>query len=843
MIFNQICRAVLLAAVSLALIVALLCRCAWAIDIRPVLAEDASLMTNRSFAQGFLLAAGGGGGGSSSPGNLSQDEASVLELWQTYDKGLRGQVDNLLRQALPYLLEIGDVGIDIRCAQSLLKIVFGLRKLEKWAFQLLDSIGRPPSGILDVTMSDYGDYDQCLEVVSLTRSGDEDFRGQHCNIQVEHPHIPALTKQAIARLPQLLKEDSVYKDVLLTYTRLQTSIAVRVGICVPSTCSKEDVFKMLNPEIIWAPAHAGLEGNEVAHSMARELTIRALTSSFPYHGARSAGDAVANLKLGVSVAECETKSIVTLTEEQLVAICMFGLLGTVLLLGTLLEIVLSVVKRPTISEAFRRKANKSVLATFGIFRNLRQLLTTDDVPSAMNCLHGIRVITMFWVVLSQTYLNVEFQAVRGLKFLIPAVESFSFQFIVNGLLAVDTFFFLSGLLLSMNVLKNIDKKNMKKQTFGIFLYRYLRLTPGCLVLLCFFTLVPLLGSGPIWKEKILPEVAACRRNWWAVMLNVNNFVHSERMCLPSLWYISADWQLHCSLFLIVFLLIRRPAFGGMAAFASVVIFGVIIGVQTTLSGYPPTMLPLYAERSRVMAMVQDVVMRPYTHAGPFTVGMCTAFLVLKYPLTRLTKVSQAALWLASALCMSLSLFGTWKWNRNVEASDLETLLYSSLHRTAWALGLGWTVYACLTNRCALVNQVLAWKAWLPLSRLTYGVYLAHPVVLDFQMWTIRERIFGSHMSMLYVFSGNLAVSMGVAVIFYLGFEAPFRKLCKDFIEKLLGCSLRSGQPADTTTSSNSSSGSSVKKKCRSPTVNSGLDMPVRNGDLILEKLGVASVHL
>ncbi|KAH9359840.1 hypothetical protein HPB48_002439 [Haemaphysalis longicornis] len=135
MILNQICRAVLLAAVSLALIVALLCRCAWAIDIRPVLAEDASLMTNRSFAQGFLLAAGGGGGGSSSPGNLSQDEASVLELWQTYDKGLRGQVDNLLRQALPYLLEIGDVGIDIRCAQSLLKIVFGLRKLEKWAFQ------------------------------------------------------------------------------------------------------------------------------------------------------------------------------------------------------------------------------------------------------------------------------------------------------------------------------------------------------------------------------------------------------------------------------------------------------------------------------------------------------------------------------------------------------------------------------------------------------------------------------------------------------------------------------------------------------------------------------------
>lgn len=799
-----LCRGVPAAVlVPAALTVALLSRCARAIDIRPVLEEDtSSLLENRSFAQRFLVPSGDGVNGGA---NISHDEASVLELWQTYDKGLRGQVDNLLRQALPYLLEIGDVGIDIRCAQSLLKIVFGLRKLEKWAFKLLDSIGRPPSGILDVTMSDYGDYDQCLEVVSLTRSGDEDFRGQHCNIQVEHPHIPALTKHAIARLPQILKEDSVYKDVLLTYTRLQTSIAVRVGICVPSTCSKEDVFKMLNP-------------------------------------------AVANLKLGVSVAECETKSIVTLTEEQLVAICMFGLLGTVLLLGTLLEIVLNIIQRPSFCESFRRKADKSVLATFGVFRNLKQLLTTEDVPSAMQCLHGIRVMTMFWVVLSQTYLNIEFQAVRGLKFLIPAVESFFFQVIVNGLLAVDTFFFLSGLLLAMNVIRNIDKKNAKKQTFGIFLYRYLRLTPGCLVLLCFFTLVPLLGSGPIWKEKILPEVAACRRNWWAVLLNVNNFVHSERMCLPSLWYVSADWQLHCALFLIVFLLMRRPAFGGMAAFAAVIIFGVIIGVQTTLSGYPPTMLPLYAERSRVMAMVQDVVMRPYTHAGPFTVGLCTAFLIFKYPTTRITKVVQATLWLSSSLCMALSLFATWKWNRNVEASDLETLLYSSLHRTGWALGLGWTVYACLTDRCALVNKVLSWKAWLPLSRLTYGVYLAHPVVLDFQMWTIRERIFGSHMSMLYLFSGNLAISMGVAVVFYLAFEAPFRKLSKDFIEKLLGCSLRVAPPADTASPANSSRGGSGIKKQQQPRrntamANSALDMPFRNGDVLQEKIGVASVHL
>ncbi|KAH7977460.1 hypothetical protein HPB49_001726 [Dermacentor silvarum] len=129
-----LCRGVPAAVlVPAALTVALLSRCAWAIDIRPVLEEDtSSLLENRTFAQRFLVPSGDGVNGGA---NISHDEASVLELWQTYDKGLRGQVDNLLRQALPYLLEIGDVGIDIRCAQSLLKIVFGLRKLEKWAFK------------------------------------------------------------------------------------------------------------------------------------------------------------------------------------------------------------------------------------------------------------------------------------------------------------------------------------------------------------------------------------------------------------------------------------------------------------------------------------------------------------------------------------------------------------------------------------------------------------------------------------------------------------------------------------------------------------------------------------
>lgn len=40
-------------------------------------------------------------------------------------------------------------------------------------------------------------------------------------------------------------------------------------------------------ELVWAPAHTGLPGNELAHAIARDLTLRAGVSIVPRHGARS----------------------------------------------------------------------------------------------------------------------------------------------------------------------------------------------------------------------------------------------------------------------------------------------------------------------------------------------------------------------------------------------------------------------------------------------------------------------------------------------------------------------------------------------------------------------------
>ncbi|KAH6947192.1 hypothetical protein HPB50_017505 [Hyalomma asiaticum] len=43
-------------------------------------------------------------------------------------------------------------------------------------------MGRPPAGIFEGTITDFGSFDQCLEVRAQDSWGDESFRGQYCSL-------------------------------------------------------------------------------------------------------------------------------------------------------------------------------------------------------------------------------------------------------------------------------------------------------------------------------------------------------------------------------------------------------------------------------------------------------------------------------------------------------------------------------------------------------------------------------------------------------------------------------------------------------------------------------------
>lgn len=130
--------------------------------------------------------------------------------------------------------------------------------------------------------------------------------------------------------------------------------------------------------------------------------------------------------------------------------------------------------------------------------------------------------------------------------------------ITSGTVSVDTFFVLSGLLVSYASFKNFKKgekqpkicKNIfwnycehrivadKPLNLPIFyLHRFLRLTPALAAVIFFqVSLYRHLGNGPIWKKFTRKMIANCEKNWWAALLYIQNHVDVNNM-VKTFWFL------------------------------------------------------------------------------------------------------------------------------------------------------------------------------------------------------------------------------------------------------------------------------------------------------------------
>jgi hypothetical protein len=123
-----------------------------------------------------------------------------------------------------------------------------LKLLEDWAFQMYNSWGKfPPSGIIEGTVTDFGDYDQCLAIEPNEVIG----KSQYCLIDISLPlPKPMPIHQNIFHrvdvLPQFVNKSGnnvfvkLSKDASFFYW-----VYIRLGICSTIKCSQKDVKTLI----------------------------------------------------------------------------------------------------------------------------------------------------------------------------------------------------------------------------------------------------------------------------------------------------------------------------------------------------------------------------------------------------------------------------------------------------------------------------------------------------------------------------------------------------------------------------------------------------------------------
>ena len=303
-------------------------------------------------------------------------------------------------------------------------------------FQAIDAFGKPGSGVLEGNIYAYGSFDECFAI------GED---------KVQYLVAPVTVERNISLFGKNIP--------LLTFD---------MGMCVPQSCNGPDLEffgNLINHKVLLPHTN-----NTYLIDINENLIVSTKSKHLPY----SAG-AIA-----------------------MIAVC--ALFASFVFAATLVEVVLNCtlkISSPVKEDPEKLTEQSSLLDqaqhkrdsqqwkaldfifAFSLFKNISMILATKQPSHAITSLNGIRVLNMFWVILSNTsfFVTVLGALKNPIVMISVLAKRFSFQAILNGLLPVDSFFFLSGTLTTFLTLREMEYRRRGWFLFiTYYLHRYLRLT-------------------------------------------------------------------------------------------------------------------------------------------------------------------------------------------------------------------------------------------------------------------------------------------------------------------------------------------------------------------------------
>jgi peptidoglycan/LPS O-acetylase OafA/YrhL len=149
-------------------------------------------------------------------------------------------------------------------------------------------------------------------------------------------------------------------------------------------------------------------------------------------------------------------------------------------------------------------------------------------------MNGVRVITTFWVIMCNTFINSIIGSVNVLT--IDAIIQRPFILMIEaGLLTSDLFFFLGGFFLAYCFAKDLTP--VPRKYFLVIFKRFLRILP-CYVLtiLIWYSMFMHLGGGPRWIPN--QEYTNLCKNMWRTVLFVDNLINNgHTLCMSWTFYL------------------------------------------------------------------------------------------------------------------------------------------------------------------------------------------------------------------------------------------------------------------------------------------------------------------
>ena len=628
--------------------------------------------------------------------------------------------------------------------------------LPLWVYAL-DAFGKPPgAGYLQGNSYAYGSYDECLDTDHT----------QYCN--------GPLRIVSIAQTPPA---------VLAQFT---------LGMCLPQECSKRDIEIVVNDTNV---VLSFLRDRQIFFYMNKLETDCRGERNPPFNAGAIIMIFISSLFALMAVLGTATDWLLKLTVVKKVATGpeQFSVNQdsekTHLLGGTVAR---TEKKHPKFKFY-------DFITAFSLYKTVPTILATKQPPSAITSINGIRVISMFWVILCHTHLWVFTSAgVKNTTKMIGVASRFSFQVIINGFFSVDSFFFLSGLLVAYLTLRDLNRRRGRFPALMYYIHRYLRITPTYAFVLFFqWFLTVHLTDGPLFISRYgpgSPPYETCNQYWWTNLLYINNFYPWKlaEECMGWTWYLANDMQFYIVAPLMVVMLYYSLPLGlmsvGIFLFGSFIATGSIAGYYEF---YANTFYPLFAGSNEtfVTMSTDELYTKPYGRISPYLVGIVLGYLFYRKAQIPFTKsinwIFYLCLWILAIFFCTSTLYGFYGTWHGHPFNLAENVVYYIFSRFTWALGLALLVFICHNGYGGVVNSFLSMNFWVPLSRLTFNAYLVHPIILTVIFSSVREPLHYTDITMAVYAIAAVVLSYSVAGVVAAFVEFPLSNI-EATVFKLLG---------------------------------------------------------
>ncbi|XP_048486355.1 nose resistant to fluoxetine protein 6 [Plutella xylostella] len=616
------------------------------------------------------------------------------------------------------------------CLNQTLKLLKGLQNFSLWAVWEWDSIASEPVGLLAGNLYQLGNFDECLD--TPWRTTHPELRMQYClaSIQLER------TDSAVKR--KLNEPFDPYSSAL-DYIQdrphhLRPLTEITWGICVPQSCSGRAISRLL--AVTLARSHLGTAGMRPRIHVKQDL--------------------------------CQNEEVRPFDR----GFYSFVIVAVVLTIIALVCTYLNCGKDK--AESIKGR----MIEAFCIRANAKDLMRMKK--EGIEVLYGIRFLTICFIVLDHKFgMSGALALSNGRQVDTDAISSVLGMLLVHDDLFVDTFFMLSGFLAAMNMMMFRRFPN----PIVLIVKRYIRLVVALAVVVYYTAVVlPYLGSGPLWPLAVRNESDMCRKNWWLNLLMLSNYIDVENTCLVVTWYIPCDFHLFVvSVFLVWLYRNGLPkisiTLSTVVAVASIIVPGAIVYAYNL----PGVQLFTYEfiRDPRSSLQFAATYVKTHTRASAYVVGFISGCVFAHYRHTgNLKRIYQpwSSIGAVSSLVLMLVvlLSGSAFLSRDVSAAAAAA--YAAVNRPVWAAGVAALVLCCALGHVPLIKSFLSWYPWVPLSRLAYGIYLIHSVLITRTIFTSRDAMSFDYFEMFAQSWSLIFVSGVIALLIWLLAEGPANNL-------------------------------------------------------------------